>query len=104
VISPDVLSTTTYGYQTGYSYCLALEATEVQMTLCPKNLGMSQVTTQVSEFLRNQKFWMPWSQVALASELPEMVQYKYVMNNTAVVPPYSHCQYLATWQVHFSSQ
>ena len=69
VISPDVLSTTTYGYQTAIAAWTALE-TEVQTTLCLEFLGMSQVTTQVSET----KLWTPWSQVTLASKPVEMVQ------------------------------
>src|SRR5271168_4068083 len=52
VISPDVLSATTYGYQTAVAFGLTSSGGHRDakyMTLCPKFLGMSQVTTQVSE-------------------------------------------------------
>ena len=68
MISPDLLSTTTYGYQTAIAF---VEATEVQMTLCLKFLGMSQVTTQVSETKISDALVTGHR----ASELVGMVQY-----------------------------
>ena len=58
------LSTTTYGYQT------AIAETEVQTSLCLKILGMSQVTTQVSETKISDALVTGHT----ASELLEMVQ------------------------------
>ena len=83
MISPDVLSTTTYGYQTAIAFGLNSSGGHRGANdLVSEFLGMSQVSTQVSKT----KILDALVTGHTASELPKMVQYTHICTVTVNSP------------------